>query len=287
MSKVALVTGTSTGIGESTALHLARGGYTVYASMRNPAAGQGLVDAASTENLALTVLRQDVCDSESNQQAVEQIVSEAGTIDVLVNNAGIGGGAAFEETPTQKLREVMETNFFGAVDLTQRALPYMREQGSGCVVNVTSVSGLMAFSPQMPYAASKWALESVSEVLAMEMQPFGVRVALIEPGVILTPIFEKSDMAPSPDSPYLKFYERMLKVFEANLKTPTMPITVAESIQNAIETDDPKLRYLVGPDAVSLMAGRRGMADEDWIAIGQMSDEEFLAFGRDRLGFNF
>ena len=145
----------------------------------------------------------------------------------------------------------------------------------------------MAFLPQMPYAASKWVLEAVSEVLAMEMKAFNVRVALIEPGVILTPILEKGGTDPSPESPYPKFYQRMLRVFEAALKQPSMPIAVAEIILNAIETDNPKLRYLVGPDAIVLMNGRRSMSDEEWIAIGGMEESEFESFGKERLGMNF
>ena len=121
----------------------------------------------------------------------------------------------------------------------------------------------------------------------MEMKAFNVRVALIEPGVILTPIFEKGGTDPSPDSPYLKFYQRMLRVFEAALKQPSMPIAVAETILNAIETDNPKLRYLVGPDAIALMNGRRSMSDEEWIAIGEMEESEFESFGKERLGMNF
>ena len=287
MALAALVTGTSTGIGEATALHLARNGYRVFASMRNTGAGEQMAKTAVSENLALTLLQQDVCDPESNRKAVSDVLAEAGKIDVLVNNAGIGGGLAFEETTTQALRDIMETNFFGAVDLTQQVLPHLRAQKSGCILNVSSVSGVMAFSPQMPYAASKWALEAVSEVLAMEMKAFNVRVALIEPGVILTPIFEKGGTDPSPDSPYLKFYQRMLRVFEAALKQPSMPIAVAETILNAIETDDPKLRYLVGPDAIALMNGRRSMSDEEWIAIGEMEESEFESFGKERLGMNF
>ena len=255
--------------------------------MRNIGSGEQMGKTAISENLALTLLQQDVCDPESNRKAVDDVVAKAGKIDVLVANAGIAGGAAFEETTTQTLREIMETNYFGAVDLTQHVLPHLRAQGSGCILNASSVSGVMAFLPQMPYAASKWALKSVSEVLAMEMKAFNFRVALIEPGVILTAIFEKGGADPSPESPYLKFYQRMQRIFEAALKQPSMPIAVAETILSAIETDDPKLRYLVGPDAIALMEGRRSMSDEEWIAIGEMEESEFESFGKERLGMNF
>ena len=176
--------------------------------MRNPDNGAELLDLAKQESLKLSVVKHDVCDPLSNQAAVDQVIAAAGQIDVLVNNAGIAGGGAFEETPEAELRSVMETNFFGAIDLTQRVVPQMRERRAGCILNVTSVSGVMAFSTQMSYSASKWALEAASEVLAMEMQEFDIRVGLIEPGVILTPIFEKNADEPDMNSPYIKFYER-------------------------------------------------------------------------------
>ena len=136
MPLVALVTGTSTGIGEATGLHLARNGYRVFASMRDTGAGEQMAKTADSENLALTLLQQDVCDPESNRKAVSDVLAEAAKIYVLVNNAGIGGGLVFAETATQALREIMKTNFFGPVDLTQQAPPHLRAQKSGCIVNV-------------------------------------------------------------------------------------------------------------------------------------------------------
>ena len=132
-----------------------------------------------------------------------------GQIDVLINNAGIGGGASFEETTPETFRSLMETNFFGAVDLTQRVLPVLRQKREGCIINVTSVAGVTSFSLNTAYSASKWALEAATETLAMEMQEFGVRVALIEPGVVLTPIFSKAETTDGTESAYKKFYERL------------------------------------------------------------------------------
>ena len=283
MPKIVLITGTSTGIGESTALHLAREGYHVYAGMRTTSAGDDLLKTATGEDLFIKVLQQDVCDSESNQMAVDEVLTQSGTIDVLINNAGIGGGASFEETTPETFRSLMETNFFGAVDLTQRVLPVLRQKREGCIINVTSVAGVTSFCLNTAYSASKWALEAATETLAMEMQEFGVRVALIEPGVVLTPIFSKAETTDRTESAYKKFYERLNRYFEYNLQRPTMPIAVAELIQEAIETKTPKLRYLIGPDAESLMKARSSTSDEEWIGIGRMSDSEWRAYAAEYL----
>lgn len=136
---------------------------------------------------------------------------------------------------------------------------------------------------QMAYAASKFALETASEILAMEMQPFGVRVAMIEPGVVLTPIFEKNEAQPDLSSPYSKFYLRMGSIFAAGLKKPTIPQAVVETMQEAIESDNPKLRYLVGKDALSIMEARRTMSDEEWIGTGTLNEKEFRKFARDKM----
>lgn len=265
-----LITGTSTGIGFESALHLARAGYRVFATMRSPDKNPLLGETAAGEGLDLTVLKQDVTDPDSNQAAVDAVVSAAGPVDVLINNAGIGEAKVTEEMSMDNLRALFDTNFFGAIDLTKRVIPAMRERGSGAVINVTSVAGRMSVSPQVAYSTSKVALDVFSEMLAQELTRFGVRVANIEPGIIVTPILEKFEL-PDPNSKYMQHYERMMLFFEAGIRAGTMPPVVAEAIQNAIETDDPKLRYLVGVDAAAIMKMRTTLTDEEWV---QMFTEE-------------
>src|SRR5580700_8264391 len=194
---IAFVTGTSTGIGMATAISLARAGHTVYAGMRNPQRHGELHEAVARENLGIHMVAHDVDGDAGAQDAIGQALAEAGRIDVLVNNAGIGTMGPVEETSVADFRSTMETNFFGALRCIQAVLPGMRERGSGCIVNVTSVAGRIAISPQAPYASSKWALEALSECLAQEVRSFGIRVAIVEPGVIATSIFGK--MAPDVD----------------------------------------------------------------------------------------
>ena len=148
----------------------------------------------------VTLAALNVDDDASVESALGKVLADHGRIDVLVNNAGIGGGGSVEESTTARFREVMETNFFGALRCIKAVLPGMRERRHGCIVNVTSVSGRLALAPQAAYASSKFALEALSECLAQEMKAFNVRVAIVEPGVIATPIFSKA--APvSEDSP--------------------------------------------------------------------------------------
>src|ERR1035441_2963141 len=154
---VILVTGCSTGIGLATAVTLGRGGHAVYATMRNPATGAAEINGIATaERLHIEVLAMDVDDDASVQNAVSEVLSRSGRIDVLVNNAGVAGGASGEETPLPEFRRTMETNFFGALRCIQAVAPDMRERGSGCIVNVSSVAGRFASAPQAAHAASKW-----------------------------------------------------------------------------------------------------------------------------------
>src|SRR5437899_1352247 len=173
---IALVTGTSTGIGQATAVTLARGGHTVYATMRNPERGAGEIqEIAAQESLPLTVLPLDVNDDASVKAGVAQVLVQSGRVDVLVNNAGIGMHGSVEELPVADFKRAMETNFFGALRCIQAVVPGMRERRHGVIVNVSSVAGRFSSAPQAPYAASKWALEAASESLAQEVKPFGIR----------------------------------------------------------------------------------------------------------------
>ena len=272
---VAFVTGTSTGIGLATAVTLARAGHTTYATMRNPERGAAEIrEIASNENLPITVLAVDVDDDASVRDGVEQAIAGSGQIDVLVNNAGVAASGSVEELPLSEFRRVMETNFFGALRCIQAVLPAMRERRSGCIVNITSVAGRMASAPQAAYAASKFALEAASEALAQEMKAYGVRVAIVEPGVIATPIFDKRS---EPKSRYYPHERRLKALFDESLKNPVSPYLVGEAIKRIVESDSWQLRYPVGPDAAPLLAWRAAVRDEDWVSGGAISDEEWVA----------
>jgi NAD(P)-dependent dehydrogenase (short-subunit alcohol dehydrogenase family) len=260
----------------ATAVTLARGGHTVFATMRNPAGGGGEIRAlAEAEKLPVTVLPMDVDDDASVRAAVAQALGQSGRIDLLVNNAGVGMHGSVEELPLPEFRRVMETNFFGALRCIQAVVPGMRERRHGCIVNVTSVAGRISNAPQAPYAASKWALEAVSEALAQEMKPFGVRVAIVEPGIIATPIFGKA--APGPEKTHYPNERRLNALFAASLKKPVSPYIVGDAIRQIAESDSWQLRYPVGPDAAPFLAWRAAMSDEKWVDYQAASDKDWLA----------
>jgi len=275
--KIAVVTGTSTGIGFITSLHLAKNGYKVFAGMRNLAKATALKEAAAAEALDVEVIQLDVCDKASITTAF-QLIEETGPVDVLINNAGIGGSSPLELTPEDEHRQMFETNYFGVVNCIQAVLPSMRERGTGCIVNITSAVGLMATPNQIAYSASKWALECLGEALAHEVYRFGVRVVNVEPGVIMTNIFENSAEQTRYDktSPYQPIMRRNGKIFMAGFNRAVQPELVAETILEAITTADYRLRWPVGPDAEGFKAARHRTSDEDWVKMGgDLSDTEY------------
>lgn len=269
---IVLVTGTSTGIGLATAVALGRAAHDVYATMRNLGSSSELRAIATRERLPVAILPLDVGNDGSVKQAVDQILSQRGRIDVLVNNAGISTMGPIEELPLEAFRAEMETNFFGALRCIKAVLPTMRVQRSGCIINVTSVAGRIAAAPQGPYTASKFALEALSEVLAQEVKAFNIRVAIVEPGVIQTPIFDKMRGIPA-DTPYPQ--ERRLRaLLTASLEKSVSPSVVGDQIRQIVESNSWQLRYPVGPDAVPLLAWRAGMSDEQWVDWGAVQDDE-------------
>ena len=277
---VTFVTGTSTGIGFATALHFARHRHQVVATMRDLAKAGPLQDAARAEGLPVVVCELDVTRPDSVARAIAATVEGEGPIDVLVNNAGIGGATPLELTPEAEHRAMFETNYWGAIRMIQAVLPSMRERKTGCIVNVTSIAGRVATPNQIAYSASKHALAAASEALAHEVHAFGIRVAIIEPGVVQTAIFENSAGATRYDktSPYRQIMRRNGKLFAAGFRNPGQPEAVAEAIYEAVTTKAPRLRYPVGVDAVGLAAGRSRVSDEEWVAMGgELSDEEYNA----------
>ena len=266
---IAVVTGTSTGIGFTTALHLARNGYRVFAAMRKLDKAKPLLDAASQAGVALDVVELDVTSIASVERAFASVAAH-GPVEVLVNNAGIGGSAPLELVPDDEHHQMFETNYFGAIRCIQAVLPGMRERRRGAIANVTSAVGIVATPNQIPYSASKWALECAGEALAHELRRFGVRVVNIEPGVIMTSIFENSAASTRYEktSPYQPIMRRNGKMFAAGFKRAAQPQQVADVILEAITTPDYRLRWPVGDDAVGFAVGRPKISDEQWIALG-------------------
>ena len=269
---VSLVTGASTGIGFATALRLAQEGHRVHASVRSEASGQALLDAAGGLDLSLVVM--DVDHDDSVADALASVLTDTGGVDVLVNNAGITAGHAIEDTPLADFQRAMNTNAWGALRCIHALLPSMRERGSGHILTVTSAAGRVATASQGAYAMSKFAAEALTEVLAAEVKPFGIHVTAIEPGVILTPIFDKAVTDPEdPSTPYVGG-RRLGEWFMFSLMTdPATPALVADVIWQAVSAEAPKLRYLVGEDAERLVTYRAAVADEEWIAHQSQADD--------------
>jgi len=282
---VSVVTGCSTGIGAATALRLARDGHTVHASVRSEASGAPLLEAAG--DLDVRLLLMDVDDDESVVAALDAVVDDTG-VDVLVNNAGISRGHAVEETAIEEFQAVMNTNTWGTLRCIKAVLPSMRERGSGRIVNVTSAAGRIANPTQSAYCMSKWAAEALTEALAMEVAPFGIQVSAVEPGVIVTPIFEKAFAdAPSPDSIYAVANTRVGGWFLQSLLNGSglEPEAVADVVVEAVAADEPALRYVVGRDAEALIAERDRLGPDEFVRRGGCeSDDDWWAFMTDVTG---
>jgi NAD(P)-dependent dehydrogenase (short-subunit alcohol dehydrogenase family) len=273
---IALITGSSTGIGLGTAVAFGRAGFEVYATMRNPERAPELAATAQSERLPIKIRAMDVDDDRSVSDAVAKILAEAGRIDALVNNAGIHTSGAVEEVPLADFRRVMETNYFGVLRCMQAVLPGMRERRSGHIVNVSSVGGRIAGLSQSPYTASKWALEALSEELAPEVKPFGIRVALVEPGVTVTPIFDKRRKIPA-NGRYPQ-ERRMNALYDAMFKQAPSASDVGKRIVEIVQTGTWKLRHLDGPFSEPFLQYRAAISDEQWIDLRAIeSDQEFAA----------
>lgn len=266
-----LITGSSKGIGLATALAFGRAGHIVAATMRDPDGARELATRAARDKLPITVSAMDVDSDTSVHEAIARIVERMGPVDVLVNNAGIERMGVVETVPLAEFRAVMETNYFGVIRCVQAVLPSMRERRSGCIINVGSIGGRIACSPQGPYAATKFALEALSECLAQEVKAFGVRVAIVEPGIIDTHMAQhiRLDQGPS-DYPQQR---RMAALYAATLRKPASPLLVANRIVEIATTGTWQLRHPVGPDALPFLGWRQAMSDEQWVDFGALDDD--------------
>lgn len=281
--KSVIITGTSKGIGMETALAFARAGYKVFATMRNPENATSLMQVIKEESLSVSVTALDVDSDESVKRCIEAILAENGSIDVLVNNAGIERHGSVEELSMVDFKDVMETNFFGVLRCTKALLPLMRKNRNGCIINIASIAGKIANTPLGAYAASKFALEALSEALAQEVKPFNIRVAIIEPGIINTQMANNISISDDCIYPQTK---RFAGLFAASLKTPTHPTMVADKIVEIAESNSWQLRYPVGPDAMPFLQWRASMTDEEYVDWNAATDEDYYNAVQNTFGLN-
>jgi NAD(P)-dependent dehydrogenase (short-subunit alcohol dehydrogenase family) len=282
-NKVAVVTGSSTGIGFETALLLARSGFHTYASMRDLKKSKNLAELANTENLPLTVVQLDVKDDTSVRGAIGKIIAESKRIDVLVNNAGYGLFSPLEDVTLDQVKEQFETNFFGAIRVMHEVMPTMRRQRNGTIVNVSSLVGRIGLPVSSAYVATKFALEGLSESMRYELNEFGINIILIEPGVIKTNFIENlktADTTLKSESPYADLVDRISKEFGKMMdNSSSTPKLVAEAILLAITSREPKIRYVVGDDAESMMKIRKNSSDkefENWVYENVLQKQQYI-----------
>ena len=264
MRQIALITGCSSGIGYETALTLARNGFCTYAGVRNTKNSDALEKKIAKEKLDLNILQLDVNDKSSIENAVNQIKTEEKRIDVLINNAGYGLVGFFEELRLDEIRSQFETNFFGVLTVTKKVIPLMREQKSGTIINISSGAGQVGFPGISAYVSTKFAIEGFSESLMYELFPFGIRVIIIEPGVIKTNFFHNCIVSEKSSGKSLS-YSNSLKKIQKNIKLmqehATPPVEVAKVILQALKTDEPKQRYVVGNDAAMILEAKKSLSD--------------------------
>jgi len=267
-NKVALVTGSSSGMGFATAIILARAGIHTYASMRHLKKYKTITELASAENLPLQVVQLDVNDKKSVKEAITKIVTEKERIDVLVNNAGYGLFGSLEDVSIEEMKAQFETNFFGVIRVTQLVLPIMRKQKSGTIVNVSSVGGRIGLPVLSAYHSTKFALEGLSESMSYELESFGIRVVIIEPGVIRTNIMNSSIIAKKaqdPKSPYFSLIQKVENNFKLMMENESSPPEeVAKVILGVVTSENPQLRYTVGNDAATMIQARASMSDNQF-----------------------
>ncbi|HYL67224.1 MAG TPA: SDR family oxidoreductase [Nitrosopumilaceae archaeon] len=261
MEKVAIVTGSSSGIGFETASDLAREGYFTYATMRNTKKGYTIREIAKKENLKLETLELDVDKDNSVKNAINKIVKEKGRIDILINNAGYGLFGCLEDISMEELKAQFETNFFGVVRVSQEVIPVMRKQKSGIIVNVSSVAGKIGFPVSPGYISSKFAIEGLSESMRYELSPFGINTIIIEPGVIKTNFMSSTKKSRKSDSAYKDITNKVIAGITMMSEMGTPAKEVATTIIKAIKSENPLPRYVVGNDAIMFLEAKKNKTD--------------------------
>jgi NAD(P)-dependent dehydrogenase (short-subunit alcohol dehydrogenase family) len=265
---VAVVTGSSGGIGLATSLALARKGYLTYATMRNLAKRDSMQSAADKQHLPIRVLQLDVTDGNSISKAIQSISSETGRIDLLVNNAGYGLTGAFEDIGIDEIKAQYETNLYGVIRVTQEVLPTMRKQRSGRIINISSGAGRFGYPGGSAYVSSKFALEGLSESMAYEVEQFGLQVVLVEPGFVRTNFGENmviGQKAQDPNSPYSQVMQMMRSsILSRMVENASDANLVAAIVVEAATAKEPNLRYLAGKDVQQMVAAKKSMSDEEF-----------------------
>ncbi len=271
---VSVVTGANSGIGRATAIYLAQQGHRVIGTVRSVGKATKLAAMSAERGVEVELVELDVADDDSVRDGFVEIFERTDRVDHLVNNAGIGASATVEEATSESMLDVFNVNVVGAVRCLRAVLPNMRERGSGTIVNVTSVIGRVAGIAQAQYVASKWAFEGLSDELALELAPFGIRVVIVEPGVTKSAIGAKNTEVPNTTGAYEAHYRRMFQFYAAGFSNATDPFEVGAVIHRAIESESPQLRYACSWGADEMAPKHDRIDPADWIAIGASADDE-------------
>lgn len=264
---MAVVTGCSTGIGYETSLLFARSGYHTFATTRNLERARSLIEVKRKERLPINVFQLDLSDDSSIHTTFSEIERNFGKIDILVNNAGYGLLGSLEDVSLEEVKEQFEVNLFGTIRLMQMVIPGMRIRKSGIIVNVSSGAGIVGFPCMSAYVCTKFALEGISESIAYELEPLGIKVIIVEPGVIRTHFIKHSIIAKrasNEHSPYFYIFQKIYKNLNFMQQLATPPSDVDRVIFNAINDTKTSLRYLVGNDVAVVAEAKKSLSDAEF-----------------------
>ena len=267
MHRVALITGCSSGIGYETALMLGRNGFRTFATMRNTKKSDSLQEIIRKEGLDVSIQQLDVNDNASIENTINNIKNEANRIDVLINNAGFGLVGFFEDLTLDEIRDQFETNFFGVLNITKKIIPIMRLQKSGTIINISSGAGQVGFPGISAYVSTKFAIEGFSESLTYELLPYGIKVVIIEPGVIKTNFFRNckvSEHSVKKNSTYSSSLDKFQRNIEIMQEHATSPTDVAKVIIQVLGNSEPKQRYIVGNDVAMILEAKKNLSDNEF-----------------------
>jgi short-subunit dehydrogenase len=278
--KTVLVTGCSSGIGYATCLVFARNNFATYGSVRDLSKAGRIQEITNKEKLPLKIIRLDVNEDESIRVAIQKIISDSGRIDILINNAGYGMFGPIEEISIKEIKEQFETNFFGTIRLIKAIVPIMRKQRNGTIVNISSMVGRFGVPLNAAYVSSKFALEGLSESISFELDEFGIKVILVEPGVIQTDFFQNLKIKGNDTkSPYYKLMDKRIAFLKAAMKNSVSSSDqVANTILHAVNSRDPDMRYVIGNDATNSIHMRNSLSDREfmkWIKDGMFHGKGF------------
>ena len=278
--KTVLVTGCSSGIGYATCLVFARNNFATYGSVRDLSKAERIQEITNKEKLPLKIIRLDVNEDESIRIAIQKIISDSGGIDILINNAGYGMFGPIEEISIKEIKEQFETNFFGTIRLIKAIVPIMRKQRNGTIVNISSMVGRFGVPLNAAYVSSKFALEGLSESISFELEEFGIKVILVEPGVIQTDFFHNLKIEGNDTkSPYFKLMDKRIAFLKGSMKNSVSSSDqVANIILHAVNSRDPDMRYVIGIDATNSIHMRNSLSDREfmkWIKDGMFHGKGF------------